>query len=665
MEKSLSALKGVGPARIRDLEEAGIRTLHDLALYLPREYRDLTRITPLNEIAAGETCAVRVTVVKPATQVFARGLCITRATVSDGLDDMPVVWYNQPWLKKNLFVGRELLLYGRAEIKNSRMTLNCPIIEERGGLIPVYKPIGKIPRQTLSEMIREAAKAEKDDPLPETLRQRYDLLDWPTAISTAHQPESIESLRAALYRISFENLLMFQLAAGLMRAASHEGVRIHTDEAAQRFFWDSLPFPPTGAQKRVLNEIALDMRAETAMARMVQGDVGCGKTAVAFGAIYMAAKDGWQSAMMAPTEILAEQHYENACRTLEPLGVSCGLLTGSMTPKTHREAREKIRSGEWTAVFGTHALITEDVEYKNLGLVITDEQHRFGVRQRTLLGEKGDHPNVLVMSATPIPRTLSLILYGDLDLSVIDELPPGRKPVKTRIVPEHKRQDMYGFIRSEVRKGRQAYFVCPLVEDSEAVDAQSAEMLYENLKNDGLSDLRVCLVHGKMKAKEKDAAIEQFRNGETDVLVSTTVIEVGVNVPNATVMVVENAERFGLAQLHQLRGRVGRGTDEAWCFLMSDASGRLKILTETNDGFKIAEKDMEIRGPGDLFGTRQSGAILEGALSDGTDAQALKTTHDLARELLHAPAGDPIAEKMIVLSQNWLKMRNDISLSAN
>ena len=665
MEKSLSSLRGVGPARIRDLEEAGIRTLHDLALYLPREYRDLTRVAPLHDVAAGETCAVRATVVAPASLAFVRGLSVTRVTVSDGLDDMPVVWYNQPWLKKSLFVGKELLLYGRAEVKNHKLTLSCPTIEERSGLIPVYKPIGKIPRQTLSEMILEAVKEEKDDDLPEALRARYGLADWQTAIRSAHQPKSAEDLRSALFRISFENLLLFQLAAGLMRETSREGVRIQTDEPSQRFFWESLPFPPTDAQRRVLNEIAGDMRAETAMARMVQGDVGCGKTAVAFGAIFLAARDGWQSAMMAPTEILAEQHYENARQTLEPLGLSCGLLTGSMTPKAHREAREKIKSGEWAAVFGTHALITEGVEYKNLGLVITDEQHRFGVRQRTLLGEKGNRPNVLVMSATPIPRTLSLILYGDLDLSVIDELPPGRKPVKTRIVPEQKRRDMYGFIRSEVQKGRQAYFVCPLVEDSEAVEAQSAEMLYESLKNDGLKDLRVCLVHGKMKAKEKDAVIERFRLGETDVLVSTTVIEVGVNVPNAAVMVVENAERFGLAQLHQLRGRVGRGTDEAWCFLMSDAAGKLKIMTETNDGFKIAEKDMEIRGPGDLFGTRQSGAILEGAPGDGTDAQTLKTTHDLARELLHAPADDLVAREMLALARNWMKTRKDISLAAN
>ena len=408
------------------------------------------------------------------------------------------------------------------------------------------------------------------------------------------------------------------------------------DEEIEKF-WNSLSFAPTGAQRRVLSEVAADMRSERAMARMVQGDVGSGKTAIAFAAISLAHAGGYQAAMMAPTEVLARQHYEGAKRILEPMGCQVGLLTGSLTAKQHRLAHEAIREGEWDVIIGTHALITEGVEYKNLGLVITDEQHRFGVRQRTLLSQKGDAPNVLVMSATPIPRTLSLILYGDLDISIVDELPPGRTPVATRIVPESRREGLYGFLREEIAKGRQAYFVCPLVEESEAVDALPAEAVYEDLRTKRLPDLRIELVHGRMKAHDKDEVLERFRRGEVDVLVSTTVIEVGVNVPNATVMVIENAERFGLAQLHQLRGRVGRGAHESWCFLMAEPNPRLRFLTSTNDGFKIAQKDMELRGPGELFGTRQSGMLSAGIDMLAADTELLKITHDEIHNLLRHP----------------------------
>ncbi|OPZ68500.1 MAG: ATP-dependent DNA helicase RecG [Firmicutes bacterium ADurb.Bin467] len=392
----------------------------------------------------------------------------------------------------------------------------------------------------------------------------------------------------------------------------------------------------TPAQAHVWSEIARDLNRPIPMNRLLQGDVGSGKTAVAFGAIYLAWKSGFQSAMMAPTEVLAQQHFSGARELFEPLGMKVGLLTGSLSKKQHEAAHRALAAGEWDAVFGTHALITEGVEYANLGLVVTDEQHRFGVRQRTAFGKKGGRPNVLVMSATPIPRTLSLILYGDLDLSILDELPPGRTPVKTRIVPEEKRKDMFGFVRREVRKGRQAYVICPLVAESEAVEAKSAEELFEELK-ELLPDLRLSLVHGRMKSKDKDAALEKFRAGETDVLVSTTVVEVGVNVPNASTMVVENAERFGLAQLHQLRGRVGRGPYESWCFLVAEPSERLTLLTRTADGFKIAEKDMELRGPGELFGERQSGMLATGLTALAGDTQLLKLTHDEARRLLKSP----------------------------
>ena len=387
-----------------------------------------------------------------------------------------------------------------------------------------------------------------------------------------------------------------------------------------------------------------------AMARMVQGDVGSGKTAIAFAAIALAHAGGWQSALMAPTEVLARQHYEGAKQLLEPLGVRVGLLVGSLTPKQHRLAHEAIAAGEWDLAIGTHALITEGVEYQKLGLVVTDEQHRFGVRQRTLLSEKGDAPNVLVMSATPIPRTLSLILYGDLDISVVDELPPGRTPVQTRIVPEAKREGLYGFLREEVQRGRQVYVVCPLVEESEAIEALPAEAVYEDLRTKRLPELRIELVHGRMKPADKDAALERFRRGEADVLVSTTVIEVGVNVPNATVMVIENAERVGLAQLHQLRGRVGRGAHESWCFLMAEPNPRLRFLCATADGFRVAQKDMELRGPGELFGTRQSGTLAAGIGTLAGDTELLKRTHDEARALMRHPESDD-ARTVIALAR--------------
>ena len=666
LDMPISSIKGVGPKRNKELNEAGIRTVRDLLLFMPAQYRDLSRIVRLCDLKPGEMCAMRVRVVKPASQVYVKRLMITRAIVSDGTQDIPVVWFNQPWLKAALPVGRELLLYGRAEIKNNKLQLSSPSIEHEEGLVPVYRPVGSIAPKAMRQMIGEALSGlspDVSDSLPQSIRNDFGLMDWAESIRLIHNPPDDAALSAALYRQTFENLLMFQLAVGLMRNTVSKGVSIDCDDPAE--FFEKLPFSPTGAQVRVAQDIATDMRLTVPMARLVQGDVGSGKTAVAFCAIYLAVKAGWQAAMMAPTEILAVQHYESAKQLLEPFGIRIGLLTGSMTPKQHKTAREAILSGEWQAVFGTHALITESVEYKKLGLVITDEQHRFGVRQRTLLEEKGDHPNVLVMSATPIPRTLSLILYGDLDISVIDEMPPGRKPVKTRIVPESKRNDMYGFIRREVQNGRQVYFVCPLVEDSEAIEAQSAEILFDSLKNNVFADLSVCLVYGKMKPREKEEALESFRRGDTDIMVSTTVIEVGVNVPNASVMVIENAERFGLAQLHQLRGRVGRGSDEAWCFLMADSNQKLKIMTETNDGFIIAQKDMELRGPGEIFGTRQSGSVMEGAMSEAADANTLRITHELARALIKKANVDDDARKAVALAKEWLKNRQTIQLSAN
>ncbi len=668
MEAALGDIKGIGPNRLKALSLSGINTYSDILNYLPRAYRDLTRVTPLCDAGAGAECYMRVSVVSPATEARVNKLLITRCMVSDGTDALYCVWFNQPWLKSGLFVGREMSLYGRVEQKNGRMQITCPSIETENGLIPIYRPINGIPPKTLRQIISSVIDALPDlseAELPDEIIERFSLCDLATAYRNAHFPPDRDSLARALYRLTFENLLMFQISVGMMRMGARRGEVIKSSPSDLEEYWKTLPFPPTNAQASALSEIAADLNAPSPMARMVQGDVGCGKTAVAFGAIYLACRACFQCAMMTPTEILARQHYESAQKTLAPLGINCGLLVGALTGKQHENAREKLSSGEWACVFGTNALITPQVKYKNLGLVITDEQHRFGVRQRTLLSEKGAQPNVLVMSATPIPRTLSLILYGDLDISVIGEMPPGRIPVKTRIVPERKRADMYNFIRAQVKKGFQCYFVCPLVEESEAVDARSAQLLFDDLRDNSLSDLRVKMVHGKMKQSEKDSAIESFRRAETDVLVSTTVIEVGVNVPNATVMVIENAERFGLAQLHQLRGRVGRGGAESWCFLMSDSNSKLKILAETNDGFRIAETDMRLRGPGDMFGTRQSGSMFEFASQDQTDAQTLKTTHDLARELLRRKPGDGVSERVVHMAREYMKKRSDRSFAAN
>ena len=650
---SLSTIRGIGPARLKAFEAAGIRSVRDLVMFLPRDYRDLSAFTPLCEVRPGETVSVRVRVAGEASQRRARKLVITKVYVTDGTETMAVVWYNQPWLKDQLTRDRELLLYGRCEARGGSIQLSSPTIEQESGLIPVYRSISGVPPKAVRQSVEAALKVcegQWPDELPESIRRRYGLCERNFAMRNAHFPDSREALETARRRIAFEELLLYQVAISLCRHSGEPGVQIASSDADLAEYWSKMPFPPTGAQRRVLQEIANDMRGPNAMARMVQGDVGSGKTAVAFGAIYLAVRGGYQAALMAPTEVLARQHYEGAKAMLEPLGMRAGLLVGSLTQKQHRIAHEAIASGEWDVVIGTHALITEGVEYRNLGLTVTDEQHRFGVRQRTELSRKGEAPNVLVMSATPIPRTLSLILYGDLDISIIDELPPGRKGVKTRIVPEDKRQGMYGFLRSEVQKGRQVYVVCPLVEESEAVDALPAEVVYENLRTRDLPDLRIELVHGRMKAADKDAVLEKFRRGEADVLVSTTVIEVGVNVPNASVMVVENAERFGLAQLHQLRGRVGRGSDEAWCFLMAEPNERLKFLASTTDGFKIAQKDMELRGPGDLFGTRQSGSIVCGVGTLAGDTQLLKLVHDEARELLR-DRDNPDAQAVIRMAE--------------
>ena len=581
----LSAIKGIGPTRLESLRAVGVCSLRDLLYFLPQRYEDRTHPIPCADANGGEVLVMGVVQDAPKLSRF-NGLTRVTAYLWDDSGKLPLVWYNQPWMMQNLPVGQTIMLFGRMGQSRGKPVLQNAQRVTEPCILPVYRAVKGIPAKSFREMMQQALEQVDDccpETLPNDLRIRHQLCELNFAIRQAHFPLSPD---------------------------------------APDKFWQTLPFPPTGAQKRVLEEIAADLRCDRAMSRLVQGDVGCGKTALAFGAIAMTCACGYQAAMMAPTEILARQHYESAKAMLEPLGIHCGLLIGSMRPKAKREAQEACANGEYQAVFGTHALISEKVAYQKLGLVVTDEQHRFGVMQRSTLQQKGADgtkaPHVLVMSATPIPRTLALILYGDLDVSIVDELPPGRTPVKTRVVPEEKRAGMYGFLRQEVLKGHQAYVVCPLVEDSEMMeDVRSAQATFDALKNGELSGLRVGLTWGAQPADEKAQVLSEFSAGNLDVLVSTTVIEVGVNVPNASVMVIENAERFGLSQLHQLRGRVGRGSAESWCFLLAAENERLRILTQTNDGFIVAQKDLELRGPGDLMGTRQSGEMMADFLLDG------------------------------------------------
>ena len=640
----LSDLKGVGPTRLTALRAVGISSLRDLLYCLPVRYEDRTRVTPCAMAHAGEVLVMGVVRDAPKISRF-NGLTRVTASLWDNSGRLSLVWYNQPWMMQQLPVGQSVMLYGRVVEKNNRRAMQNPQKVTEPSIQPVYRAVKGLPAKTFREMM-QAALTQVDDCCPETLprslRLRHGLCELNFAIRQAHFPDHLEALRQARHRLAFEQMLMYQAALGLMRRHQEDGMPLPIAPEATDAFWTRMPFPPTGAQKRVLEEVAADLRRNRAMSRLIQGDVGCGKTALAFGAIAMTCQVGYQAAMMAPTEILARQHYESAKAMLEPLGISCGLLIGSMRAKEKKQAHAACADGAWQAVFGTHALISEGVQYKRLGLVVTDEQHRFGVMQRSTLQQKGvdgdKAPHVLVMSATPIPRTLALILYGDLDISVVDELPPGRTPVSTRVVPEEKRSGMYGFLRQEIAQGRQAYVVCPLVEDSEALeDVRSAKATYDALVSGELRGLRVGLTWGSQKAEDKAAVLSEFSSGGLDVLVSTTVIEVGVNVPNASVMVIENAERYGLSQLHQLRGRVGRGSAQSWCFLLADANERLRILTQTNDGFLVAQKDLELRGPGDLMGTRQSGEMMGDFLLDG-DVKLLEEASKCMKRLREDPA---------------------------
>ena len=615
-------LSGIGEQKAQSLERLGIRTLADLAEWYPRRYEDRRRVWPIQQAPEGEAvCVCAVVARRVQTDHIRKGLSATRTTVFDDSGSLTLTFFNQTYVANHLTVGQSYVFYGRMEVNGSRRSMVNPVFEPEGKgqmtgrIVPVYPLTAGISTKQMAGWIAQAlAKlGEIPDDLPAQLRWEYQLprRDW--AVRTLHAPASFEELDRAKRRLIFEEL--FYLTAGLAllhtRRRAGEGCKctpMGVDDCAPL-----LPYELTGAQKRTLEEIFADLASGRVMNRLVQGDVGSGKTVVAALAMLQAVRSGWQCALMAPTEILANQHYQTLTGILADAGVRVGLLTGSISAAKKQKVAQALVAGELDLVVGTHALLTQGVDFARLGLVVADEQHRFGVGQRSALSAKGTSPHVLVMSATPIPRTLALIIYGDLDVSVIDERPPGRQCVDTFFIGEDKRERMHGFIRRQVEEGHQVYVVCPAVEENEeTAGAMKNVNDHARMLQQTFPELKIGLVHGKMKAKAKDAAMAAFLSGETDVLVSTTVIEVGVDAPNATLMVIEDADRFGLSQLHQLRGRVGRGSAKAYCVLLSTTKNeetrqRLKALCATNDGFKIAEKDLELRGPGDFFGSRQHG----------------------------------------------------------
>ncbi|MBQ8618907.1 MAG: ATP-dependent DNA helicase RecG [Clostridia bacterium] len=648
--RALSEIKGFGPKRLEALGKRGVTSAMDLIERLPTGYRDTTHPLSPAQMTEGTTACFEGFVTGKPTLHRVRGMQWVSATIADEYGKIRCMWFNQSWMKDRLFDTQHVTLYGRAVRKKTGVFVINPTMEEPGSIIPVYSPVPGVGQKPLRDAVRLLLDEwDEPDVLPASFMERHGLMDRRMALEQAHFPTDFASLSRAKERLAFEELLLFQAGIAGASGARCEALPLAVKESWIEEFFETLPFPPTGAQRRVSLEIAQDLQKNRAMARMVQGDVGCGKTMIAFCALYLCVRACGQGALMAPTEILASQHFASAVEMLAPLGITCGLVTGHMTAAERRRAREAIALGEWQVIIGTHALISEGVEFDNLRLVITDEQHRFGVRQRTMLEGKGFSPHVMVMSATPIPRSLSLVLYGDLDLSIIDELPPGRTPVRTRIVPQEKREGLYSFIRAQAAQGFQTYVVCPLVgeEDMDDPDIRSAAQVQRELQEE-LSPLTVGLVHGRMKKQEKEDTLGRFYAGEMNVLVATTVIEVGVNVPRATVMVIEGADRFGLAQLHQLRGRVGRGSQESWCFMMAEPNERLKTLVATNDGFEVAKKDLEIRGAGEFFGTRQHGEPEMPALMLSSDSKLLLRTREAFLEISKNSAY--YAEKEAVLA---------------
>ena len=652
--KPLKYYKGVGEKRAELFAKLGIGSSDALLRYYPREYEDWSDCVSVDTAKAnaesGEICCIRATVAAPVRSVFLSGrrtLYSTRAVDDEG-KGFRLTFFNNPYIPKMLVQGSEYSFRGKLFVGSNGAEMTSPAFESGAcdKIIPVYRATEGLPSRQIAKVTQQVLDElpeDLSDPLPESVRAKYHLCHIRYALRQIHFPDDRETLATARDRLVFEELLILQLGLLRLKGRTRGAAGVTLTRDCTEEFWRMLPFEPTGAQKRAASEAVRDMMSgERSMSRLLQGDVGSGKTAVAAAICYTAARNGVQSALMAPTEILAEQHYRSIAALLEPCGVRVGLLTGSMTAAQKRRAKEAAAAGETDLLIGTHALISDGVAFASLGLVITDEQHRFGVNQRGALAAKGDNPHVLVMSATPIPRTLALLIYGDLDISVLDEMPKGRIPIDTFFVDGGKRQRAYNFVKKHVAEGRQGYVICPLVEDSEdGGDRKAARSYAESLAAGYLSGCRVGLLHGKMKGAEKDEVMKRFAAGELDVLVSTTVVEVGVNVPNAVIMIIENAERFGLSQLHQLRGRVGRGSIQSYCILISDAKNeaavaRLNTMCKTTDGFAIANEDLKQRGPGDFFGSRQHGLPDMKIADMMTDTRIFSQAQEAAREILRS-----------------------------
>ena len=647
-------LKGVGPKTAERFEKLGILTLSDLLCHYPRRYLDFSKPYSIAEAPADTECVVKAEVfAKPGGRILPGGRRMERITAGDDVSSLEITWFNNPYAAQKLELGQEYYFQGivtggmlRRQMVNPQVRTDAQV--KSSPFEAVYPQTEGLTSSAIAKCVRQLLPHAEllPDPLPSEMLKKYRLLSKADAVRAIHCPATEEEAFAARRRLIYEELLVLQLGIGRMKnhGAASTGAPMKKADASP--FWESLSFSPTGAQRRAVEEILTDMSGETSMNRLLQGDVGSGKTLVAAAAIWACIRAGYQAALLAPTEILASQHAENLNRLLSPFGMRVALLTGGMKAAARRTTLAAIRDDEADLIVGTHAILSEGVAFARLGLAVVDEQHRFGVRQRGLLAEKAANPHLLVMSATPIPRTLGLLLYGDLDISILDELPPGRTPVKTRCITGKKRRDLYHFLDQEIDKGRQVYLVCPAIEDTPDGGLNAVKTYYEDIAKALLPDRRVGLMHGKLKPKEKAAVMEDFKAGRLDALVSTTVIEVGVDVPNASVMVIENAERYGLSALHQLRGRVGRGAAESWCFLVSDNTGeavqkRLKFLCSTTDGFAVAQYDLETRGPGDFFGSRQHGlpTLQIADLMNDT-----RTLHAAQSEALAMLAEDPLLQ---------------------